>query len=261
MATIASLERDFKNLVKHEALAQAYVLHGPGGAVQFEFAKGLAYFLETGDWAGPTNQLTKQPTNQILLDAKFVDGTAQDLGVDVTREFSEFLYRQPVASPRRTLVINSAAEFTDRAQNAILKIVEEPPSHALIILTVRDVNSLLPALRSRLQKVWVAASGTLQESSEERRANELVEQFFLSAPGERSKLVKALIDEDKELKEKEIKSEQIADHFVRALIVELAKKPEQNWQALKELLKRQTAMGDYTTSRKLQLEAALQYLK
>lgn len=248
MATLSSLEKDFKNLVKADALSHAYALHGQNVATQFLFAKGLANFLEHKKWQQPEG---------VLLDAKFIDGSVQNLGVDVAREFSDFLYKQPVASARRTLVISSADEFTTQAQNAILKIVEEPPSHGLIILTIRDVNSLLPALRSRLQKIFVASDGKGEQSELEQRANELVSSFMKMSGSERSKLVKALVDEDKEAQ----KQEQIVEQFVRALIIELAKKPQQYAHALKELLKRQTAMGDFTTSKRLQIEAALQYLK
>jgi DNA polymerase III delta prime subunit len=250
MAQISELEKDFKRLVKETNLAHAYALHGQVVSAQFSFAKSLANFLETKKWEEPTS---------VLLDAKFIDGDTQKLGVEVAREFSDFLYRQPVASEKRTLIINSAAEFTDQAQNAILKIVEEPPSHALIILTLRDVNSLLPALKSRLQAIYVAPEAGMKPALTplEERAQELVEKFLMSASTDRSKLLKGLVDEDKEAE----KSEQIVDAFVRELLLHLSRKPEQNVYALKELLKRQTAMGDYSTSRKLQLEAALQYLK
>ncbi len=250
MPNLGTLAKQFQQLAKKDVLAQAYVLHGPVVAAQFAFAKELANFLETKEWQKPTN---------ILLDAKFIDGSSQKLGVEVAREFSDFLYRQPAVSSRRTLVINNATDFTDQAQNAILKIVEEPPSHALIILTMRDVNSLLPALKSRLQAVYVAPDSTMKAalSPVEERAQEILEKFLMTSGSERSKLLKSLVDEDKESE----KGEQIVDAFVRALIVELAKKPEQNTLALKELLKRQTAMGDFSTSKKLQLEAALQFLR
>ena len=195
------------------------------------------------------------------MDAKFIDGEAQDLGVDVAREFSEFLYRQPVASPRRTLVINSAAEFTRQAQNAILKIVEEPPSHALIILTMRDANSLLVPLKSRLQSFYVASvvGEKPTRTPLEDRAVELVEKFLMSSPDARKQQIKQMVEDDKE--DDVEKSEKIVDTFVSCLIAELAKKPEANVAALKAALKRQTAMGDYSTSKKLQLEAIAQYLQ
>jgi hypothetical protein len=50
------------------------------------------------------------------------------------------------------------------------------------------------------------------------------------------------------------------DTFVDALIEELAKKPELNWRALKALLYRQAAMGDYSTNKRLQLESVLPFI-
>ena len=252
MAITKEIEQDFKTLIKKEVLGHAYVLYGPHLAGQFALAKALANFLEAGKWQDPEG---------VLLDAKFVDGSMQDLGVDVAREFSEFLYRQPVASPRRTLVINSAAEFTRQAQNAILKLVEEPPSHALIILTVRDFNSFIAPLKSRMQALYVAPESGQRATRTplEERALELVEKFMMSAPDGRKQLIKQMVEGDKE--DDVEKSAKITDTFVSCLIEELAKKPEQNVRALKEALKRQTAMGDHSTSRKLQLEALAQALK
>jgi DNA polymerase III delta prime subunit len=252
VATLQDLEKDFKTLIKNEALGHAYALYGPYLPGQFTLAKSLANFLEHKKWAIP---------EEILLDAKFIDGTQQNLGVDVAREFSEFLYRQPVASPRRTLVINSAAEFTDQAQNAILKIVEEPPSHALIILTVRDINSLLVPLKSRLQSLYVApAKGEQATRTElEEKADELVEKVLMSVPAGRSAIIKQIVTDDKE--DDVEKNQKITDTFLNRLILALSKKPEANAQALKEALKRQTAMADYSTNKKLQLEAILQFLK
>jgi DNA polymerase-3 subunit delta' len=234
-------------------LGHAYALYGPHLPSQFTLAKSLANFLEQKKWQEPQG---------LLLDAKCIDGTTQDLGVEVARSFADFLYRQPVASLRRTLVINNAVEFTTQAQNAILKIVEEPPKHALIILTLRDINSLVPPLKSRLQTIYVApdrgASSPTRTALEER-AHELVDKFMMSAPAARSALIKELIAADKE--DDVEKSEKIVDTFVSCLIAELAKKPELYTAALKEALKRQTAMNDFTTSKKLQIEAIAQFLK
>jgi DNA polymerase III subunit delta' len=256
MATVREIEQDFKKLVKSGMLSHAYVLHGPHLPTQFTLARSLAAFLEQGKWQDPS---TSSGQGRLLLDARFIDGTQQNIGVDVARQFAEFLYRQPVASPRRVLVINGAAEFTDQAQNAILKIVEEPPSHGLIILTVRDIHSLLPPLRSRMQALYLSLEKGQRPTRTpiEEKAVELVEQFLMSAPAGRKALVKDLVASDKEDVEK---SEKIVDTFVSCLIEELAKKPQQYATALRELLKRQTAMADYTTNKKLQLEAVIQFL-
>lgn len=261
MATIAEIEKDFKRLIEREALGHAYVLHGPQASPQLLFAQGLAHFLETGVWPTLVPEAASHPATALLLDARFIDGSSQHLGVDTAREFSEFLYRHPVRSTRRTLIVHSAAELTSQAQNAILKLVEEPPAHALIMLTVRDVNSLLPPLRSRLQMFYIAPERGGQEAVSERdeHARQLAEEFLIANAAGRSALIKQIVEADKE--EDVEKSSKIVDTFVSCLIAELAQHPERNSRVLAQVLTRQVAMRDYSTSKKLQLEALLHYLQ
>jgi len=249
MASLKEFETDFKRLVKNDLLGHGYILYGPDRKQQFSAAKMLANFLESKKYEEPSG---------ILIETRLIDGVKQELGVDVARSFSEFLYRQPVRSPKRTLIVNAAGDLTTQAQNALLKIAEEPPSHALILLIVRDLNLLLPPLVSRFQKIYIS-SGASQRilSSTEQEAKNLVETFLMSTPKGRSDLIKELVANEKEVVAKE---EKIVDTFVELLIEELAKKPEANWRALKHLLARQRVLGDFNVNRRLQLEAVLPFL-
>lgn len=251
MASIKEIESDFKRLIKNEALNHAYVFYGPCLSDQFALAKRVANFLEKGAWEDPVTQLSE---------ARFIDGEGQHLGVELAREFNDFLFRHPVTSQRRVLVINSAAELTVPAQNAILKLVEEPPKHALILLTVRDINSLLAPLKSRLQMFYVSqeAGSAQKKTPHEERAVEIVEKFLIAGADGRKLIIKKMVDDDKE--DGVEKSQKIVDTFISCLVAELAKKPEKNSILLREVLKRQTAMADFSTNKKLQLEALLQYM-
>ena len=232
----------------------AYIFYG--GSLNQELAQAKAF----------ASSLENKTSDQVLIDTLIIDGTQLNLGVDVARSFSEFLYRQPVASSRRTLIVHAAGELTDQAQNAILKISEEPPSHALIILTVQDLNVLLPPLLSRFQKVAFVPTrvgiptkvGTETLTTAQSEAKELVEKFLMSDERGKSELIKNLAKDERDIKEK---GQKVVDHFIKYLIEELAKKPEQNWRALKHLLHRYTLMNDFQTNRRLQLEAVLQFLK
>ncbi|MDO8601714.1 MAG: hypothetical protein Q7R62_01095 [bacterium] len=245
-----SAEQDLKRLAKEKTLAQGYIFHGADAQGMFAVAQKLANFLETKNWETPTG---------VLSDAMFVDGTKQDLGVDVAREFSNFLYRFPVNSAYRTLVVNGAIDLTPQAQNALLKIAEEPPQHGLIILVVNELTVLLPPLLSRFQKVFFAAGDvqkTFTPAEEEARA--FVKKFMTANPKGRSEIIKEMVTNEKDIDEK---SEKVVDHFTRFLIEELYKNPEQNWRALKALLKRQQVMNDYSTNKRLQLESVIQFIQ
>ncbi len=63
---------------------------------------------------------------------------------------------------RRVVIIENAETMNDESQNAILKILEEPPSDSVIILTVSNESLLKPTVRSRAQKIKL-----LKPSSEE----------------------------------------------------------------------------------------------
>jgi DNA polymerase-3 subunit delta' len=62
-------------------------------------------------------------------------------------------------SIRRVLLVNQAEVMTKEAQNAFLKILEEPPTDTVIILTSANPQILLPTIRSRVQKIRVESLG------------------------------------------------------------------------------------------------------
>ncbi len=247
---MSSLEADLKKLAKEKALGHGYIFHGPDTGGMFKIAQKLATSLETGKWELPEG---------VLSDTLFIDGTKQDLGVDVAREFTSFLYKFPVASEYRTLVVGGAIDFTPQAQNALLKIAEEPPAHALIILVVNELTVLLPPLLSRFQKVFFGGGEEVKEelTPAQEEAKDMVKKFLATNPKGKSDLIKEMVTNEKDIDEK---SEKVVDHFTRFLIEELAKNPEVNWRALKHLLYRQQVMSDYSTNKRLQLESVIQFI-
>jgi len=259
MTTSKALEQNFKKHIKKGALGHAYAIYGPDAIAQFALARALANFLETCEAGSGEGGRWEEPST-VLIDGRFVDGAKEGMGVDQARSFIDFLYRTPARSSHRTLVVANASELTAQAQNAILKLVEEPPLHGLIILTVKDPNSLLPTLRSRLEMIYLTGSEDNKQSDTDLdlRARELVEEFLLARADGRKQILKKMIDSDKE--DSTSKEQRVADAFLSHLIIELAKRPKANLPVLQEALKRQQAIGDYSVNKKLQLEAVMQFL-
>jgi len=136
------------------------------------------------------------------------------------------------------------------AQNALLKVVEEPPAHGMVILIVRDLGVLLPTLVSRFAKIYFASQGTKKEEGKiKEEVAALVKEFLAAGPRGQSEIIKNLIKEDGPVNE-----------FVEALIGELNKRPQENWRALKELHHRYELMNQFNVNKRLQLEAVLPYL-
>ncbi len=77
------------------------------------------------------------------------DGTARSFHIDVIRTVRDTAYVLPNEAPRRVFILAEAQNMTDRAQNALLKVLEEPPAHALFILTCESRAQLLSTIRSR----------------------------------------------------------------------------------------------------------------
>ena len=137
----------FKKLAKNGTLGHAYLFFGDREIGKFLFALSLANYLERGKW---------EDTGGTLSDAFFVvpkEGK-QSLGIDEVRDASHFLWQTPAHSSRKMVVIDNADLLTSEAQSAMLKIVEEPPSHAIIVFIANDPSSLFSPLLSRLVKVY-----------------------------------------------------------------------------------------------------------
>ncbi len=77
-----------------------------------------------------------------------------DLPIDVIREFLiEKMQIKPSLSASKVYVISESEKLNTASQNALLKILEEPPNKSFIILLCSKLDNLLPTTRSRSQIV------------------------------------------------------------------------------------------------------------
>ena len=79
-----------------------------------------------------------------------------DLLIEQVRDLIEQLGVRPVRGPRRIAIIDDAETLNIPAQNALLKTLEEPPGHTMIILVTQSERALLDTVRSRLRPVRFA---------------------------------------------------------------------------------------------------------
>lgn len=73
----------------------------------------------------------------------------QIIPVEQARQIAEFLSLTPGEGKRRVVIIDPADALNHNSANAILKILEEPPPQAVLILISHNVGRLLPTIRSR----------------------------------------------------------------------------------------------------------------
>jgi len=75
-----------------------------------------------------------------------------EIVVDDTRQIAAFLRLTPAEGGWRVVVIDGADEMNRNAANALLKILEEPPARALLLLVAHSPGRLLPTIRSRVRR-------------------------------------------------------------------------------------------------------------
>ena len=75
-----------------------------------------------------------------------------EIVVDETREIAAFLRLTPAEGGWRVVIVDGADEMNRSAANALLKILEEPPRRALLLLVAHSPGRLLPTIRSRCRR-------------------------------------------------------------------------------------------------------------
>jgi DNA polymerase-3 subunit delta' len=128
--------------------SHALLLVGPQGIGKSALALALCAQLLAVD----AEQLVRHPYATML--APDERGT---LSIDAVRELQRFLQLRTTGAGalRRTVIVEHADALTPEAQNALLKLLEEPPADTLLVLTTANLRSLLPTIRSRVQAVTV----------------------------------------------------------------------------------------------------------
>lgn len=70
--------------------------------------------------------------------------------VDAVRKIGEGLYDTPNEGSKKIYMIKNAGDMNEQAQNALLKMIEQPPAHTLFLLTCNSPGDLLPTVFSRV---------------------------------------------------------------------------------------------------------------
>ncbi len=77
------------------------------------------------------------------------------IGIEQIRRLqSDLVLKAANPTGQRIILVDEAGKLTVEAQNALLKVIEEPPESTVIILAASDPERLLPTVRSRTQAVY-----------------------------------------------------------------------------------------------------------
>lgn len=78
------------------------------------------------------------------------------LGVDAIKDFREDMFLSSTESAYKIYVIDDAETMTTEAQNALLKVLEEPPSSVIIMILAKECDKILTTIKSRAQYISMA---------------------------------------------------------------------------------------------------------
>lgn len=182
--------------IAHDAARHAYLFAGPAGvgrrtlALRFAQALNCAQTVESGVPCGKCRDCKQieamQHPDLTIIKADCEGGT---LKVDQVREARRSLTLKPYQSKYRVAIFLRFQEANDNAANALLKVLEEAPSYAVLILTADSPEGLLPTIASRcevlrLRPVPVEIAGALlKERGADDESARLISHISGGRPG------------------------------------------------------------------------------
>lgn len=86
-------------------------------------------------------------------DVRHIKDKPQSIGVEIVRKLKKDTLIPPYECEYKVFIIDHAHQLTIQAQNAFLKMLEEPVNHVVFILIVEDLSTLLPTVISRCEMI------------------------------------------------------------------------------------------------------------
>jgi len=114
----------------------------------------------------------------------------KSIGVDEIRLIIEDVYTKPFKSEKKVYIIEDGDDLTSAAQNALLKVIEEPPPYAVFIICATDLNKILITVQSRCRIMHFTANSASnirlyvnEHYPQFADKSDFIESFCAGAPG------------------------------------------------------------------------------
>ena len=147
--------RTLQNAIAADRLAHAFLFTGPRGVGKTSAARILAKAMNClhGPTQKPCGQCEncQEIANSNSIDVLEIDG-ASNTGVDNVRELRENVRYLPSKSKYKIYIIDEVHMLSTSAFNALLKTLEEPPTHVLFVFATTEPHKIPLTILSRCQR-------------------------------------------------------------------------------------------------------------
>lgn len=144
-------------------ISHCYLICGPDGSGKHTLTRILAAAMEcTGAGEAPCGVCTacRKAFDGQHPDIITVDDTEhKNVSIDVIRDARADMFIRPNEGKRKIYILPRAQDMLPAAQNALLKILEEPPEYGVFLLLSTHAEKLLPTIRSRCAELHLSPVG------------------------------------------------------------------------------------------------------
>ena len=155
-----AMVRTLRNAFSSGRIPQAWILTGVRGVGKTTtariLARGLNYALNDGS-AGPTVDMKEEGIHcRAIMESRHVDvlemDAASHTGIDDVKQITDGVRYAPASARYKVYIIDEVHMLSEKAFNAFLKTLEEPPPHAKFVFATTEIRKVPVTILSRCQR-------------------------------------------------------------------------------------------------------------
>src|SRR6201990_908410 len=156
-----AMVRTLSNAFESGRIPQAWILTGVRGVGKTTtarlLARGLNYELADGSVTGPTITMPALGLHcQAIMESRHIDvlemDAASHTGIDDVRQITDGVRYAPSSARYKDYIIDEVHMLSEKAFNAFLKTLEEPPEHAKFVFATTEIRKVPVTVLSRCQR-------------------------------------------------------------------------------------------------------------